>query len=330
MATTTTTTTVLETTIHKTSSISSPPKPPTHRASIRKALSSSLLLSQIIWAFIKDDVPAFVLPSSLFGVLGALASSAGLTTGPAAPVADVLARAPLVVLFNLANILVWDLSNQRAPEAVKEDRVNKPWRPIPSGRVTSNQTRRAVLVALPLVLLLNYTLGVHVDGLLLLVFCWYYNDLKGSDEFCREAVISLCYTLTNKISLQIALGPGAALSFRGYAWIGTVTAVALSTMHLQDLKDQEGDRLRARVTVPLVLGDQPARAIVALLLPTWSCACGYVWGNGKFWVCLPFAVFLAHRVWVKRTPKDDSKSWKLWCLWHMSLFFLPLMGGAQV
>ena len=326
--TTTVTTTLHEAIPNSISSIAKAQSP--SRNSIRKAVSSSLFFSQVIWGFIKDDVSAFVIPSSLFGILSALASGAEFVDGQAPSFSDVMQRIPIVVLFNLCNIFIWDLSNQRAPEAVEEDRVNKPWRPIPSGKITSNQTRRTVLIALPLVLALNYALGIHVDALLLLVFCWYYNDLKGSDEVCREFVIALCYTLTNKISFQLAIGTANTLSYRGYAWTATISMVALSTMHLQDLKDQEGDRLRERVTIPLVLGDQVARAIVAFLLPAWSCACAHFWGNGHYWVSLPFGIFLAQRVWNKRTPKDDSKSWKLWCLWHMTLFTLPLLGSANL
>nr|WBQ21660.1 hypothetical protein [Myrothecium sp.] len=279
----------------------------------------------IAWSFIKDDVPAFVVPSSLFGILGSLASGTPFSNGPAPNLSDLIVRIPLVFFFNLANILIWDLSNQRAPESAEEDRINKPWRPIPAGKITSNQTRQAVLIALPLVLVFNYALGVHVDGLLLLTLCWYYNDLKGSDEACRDVIIAVCYTLCNKISLQIAIGTHNTITHQGYLWIGTIALVALSTMHTQDLKDQEGDRLRDRATIPLIVGDAPARAILVVLLPIWSIFCGFYWGKGNYWASVPLSLVLARRLWMQRTPKDDSKSWKLWCLWHMTLFSLPLL-----
>jgi 4-hydroxybenzoate polyprenyltransferase len=328
----TTTTTVLVTSIHKEVPITTPDKsesPLQVHLSLRDAVNSTLSFCKIIWDFIRDDVFGFVIPSSIFGILSALSFSANLfTSGPSSSILHVLQRAPLVLLFNLANIIIWDLSNQRAPESVDEDRVNKPWRPIPSGRITPCQTRRVLLVWLPLVLVLNYVLGVHVDGLLLLTLGFYYNDLGGSDEVCRDGIIALCYTLTNKISFQIAIGPESVINYRGYVWIATIGLVALSTMHAQDLKDQVGDKLRGRITVPLFLGDEPARVIVALLLPLWSFVCGFYWGVGHYWISFPASLFLARRVWTRRTPKDDSKSWKLWCLWHMTLFFMPLLGGA--
>ncbi|KAH7311692.1 UbiA prenyltransferase family [Stachybotrys elegans] len=290
-------------------------------------LTKDVTFSLVVWGFIQDDVYGFVIPSTLFGVLGALASGAALSE-KAPLAAEVLARVPLVLAFNLVNILIFDMSNQRAPESVEEDRVNKPWRPIPSGRITTEQTRRGLLFVLPVAIALNYMLGVHADALLLLTFCWYYNDIKGNDEVCRDVVIAICYTLCNKISLQIAIGTDNAISANGYAWIATISAVALSTMHAQDLKDQEGDALRGRWTLPLFLGDEAARAIVSLLVPAWSFACALFWGNGHYWVSLPFGLYLARRVWMKRTPRDDKKSWKLWCLWHMTLFALPLLGGG--
>jgi 4-hydroxybenzoate polyprenyltransferase len=330
----TTTTTTLVTLIHKEVPITKLHKQENQleiHLSPQDAFKSTLSFCKIIWDFIQDDVFGFVIPSSIFGILSALSFSANLSSpDPSSSILHVLQRAPLVLLFNLANIVIWDLSNQRAPESVDEDRVNKPWRPIPSGRITPCQTRKVLLVSLPLVLVLNYALGVHADGLLLLTLGFYYNDLKGSDEVCRDAIIALCYTLANKISFQIAIGPESAINHRGYVWIATIGLVALSTMHTQDLKDQIGDKLRGRITVPLFLGDEPARAIVALLLPFWSCICGFYWGVGHYWISFPFSLFLARRVWTRRTPKDDSKSWKFWCLWHMTLFFMPLLGGATI
>ena len=55
-----------------------------------------------------------------------------------------------MLLWTWLNTLVFVLANQRLPDAVTEDALNKPWRPIPAGRITMARTRRLLIVAVPL------------------------------------------------------------------------------------------------------------------------------------------------------------------------------------
>jgi len=54
-----------------------------------------------------------------------------------------------VQFFYFYSLLIFDLAKQQSLESVEEDRVNKPWRPIPSGQITSEQTREAILYTAP-------------------------------------------------------------------------------------------------------------------------------------------------------------------------------------
>ncbi len=98
----------------------------------------------------------------------------------------VIARAPLVVLYNWGNLLIFDLANQRTPESAEEDRINKPHRPLPTGRMTPLQARRLLLASLPVVLTINYFLGPWIETALLFTLTWMYNDLGGGDEGAFE------------------------------------------------------------------------------------------------------------------------------------------------
>lgn len=81
-----------------------------------------------------------MLPQAIFGICGALAAPL-LASNPASNVAvsDILLRAPKVFFWVWMNLLCFDLVNQKNPESVLEDRVNKPTRPIPAGRITLAQ-----------------------------------------------------------------------------------------------------------------------------------------------------------------------------------------------
>ncbi len=167
-----------------------------------------------MWGFIESDFFTFAVPNTIFGLVSALASSQ-LLEGPQPLLVDVLRRGPSVLLFNFYNLLIFDIANQRSPEFIEEDRVNKPWRPIPSGQITSEQTRKAVLFIAPAALGLNYILGVWNAGLLVQVLSYYYNDLKGGSGLLRDVIIAISYGLANRTSLQLAIGPENTISSKG-------------------------------------------------------------------------------------------------------------------
>ncbi|KAI0153268.1 hypothetical protein GGR57DRAFT_503006 [Xylariaceae sp. FL1272] len=136
-----------------------------------------LRMINITWGFIGSDLFTFALPNTMYGILGALAGSQ-LLEGPPPRVAEVMKRAPIVMLFNFYSLLLFDLAYQWPYESVKEDRVNKPWRPIPSGMITPEQTRQALLFIAITALALNYSLGIWHEGMLIQILSYYYNELR--------------------------------------------------------------------------------------------------------------------------------------------------------
>ncbi|KAK1527954.1 hypothetical protein CPAR01_12512 [Colletotrichum paranaense] len=306
-----------------------------------------LRIPRLIWDFTESNFATFVVPNTAFGLLGGL-TGAPLTSGHAATL-SVVQHFPLVVAFNWYSVLIFDLANQRGPESVAEDLANKPWRPIPAGKVTPEQTRKAMLVAIPAVLALNYVLDVWKEGVFILILTWLYNDLRGGDELVRDAIIAVAYFLFNTASLKIAISGGAAaeaaagaaddvrvpitITHAGYVWAGIISAAILTTMQVQDLKDQAGDRGRGRATVPLFFGDRVSRTSLAVLVPFWSCVCVYVWHIRSSWaVLLPTlsGAMVVAAVLRTRTPETDARAWKLWCLWTVCLYSLPLVGDGFV
>ncbi|KAK8062546.1 hypothetical protein PG997_014643 [Apiospora hydei] len=286
---------------------------------------------RILWGFIESDFLTFAVPNSAFGLLGALAGSRLLNGPPPLPV-EVLRRSPAVLFFNFYSLLIFDLANQYPPESVEEDRVNKPWRPIPSGLVTSEQARQAMLLTAPVCLAANYMLGLWNEGLLVQVLSYYYNELNGGGGLFRDAIIAVSYGLANRASLKLATGPENVVSVSGHAWTAIVSGIILTTMHIQDLKDQRGDRKLRRKTLPLFLGDGLCRIALAILIPFWSLVNVGFWNLGfmsSSSYCL-LAVLISKRVLTKREKQDDARIWKLWCFWLTSLYALPLLTRSGV
>ncbi|KAM7199175.1 UbiA prenyltransferase [Rhypophila sp. PSN 637] len=278
-----------------------------------------------LWLFTESDFFTFVGPDSAFGIFGALAGPL-LLDNPDPPL-KVLARAPAVILFNWSNLLIFDLANQRLPESVEEDRINKPHRPLPSGRWTPTSCRRLLLVSLPAVFIINYLLGPWVQTSLLFTLTWMYNDLGGGDEdfIVRNLIIGFAFGLYNASSLQIAGGPGSRINDTGVIWTSIISLVIFTTMHSQDMKDQAGDRSRGRRTAPIVLGDFAARGTIAIPIAVWSVVCPLFWRAGfeGYVLTVPLGGYIIWRLYADRSFTGDRRSWKLWTLWTASLYFLP-------
>ena len=86
----------------------------------------------ILYLFTRDDFISIVIPNVTCGI--ALPLADGILHRP--PVAYVpISRAPLVMVWVWVNLLLFNMSNQSQPGAIEEDSVNKPWRPIVSGRM---------------------------------------------------------------------------------------------------------------------------------------------------------------------------------------------------
>ncbi|RDA86104.1 hypothetical protein CP532_1167 [Ophiocordyceps camponoti-leonardi (nom. inval.)] len=302
---------------------------------IKHSLLWTMRIPSLIWALTESDWATFVIPCTMFGLLGAPSLASGpapsLASGPAPASTQVLGRLPSVLVFNWSNLLSSNMANQRSPESVAEDRVNKPHRPLVTGLIGSSEgLRRAMFVSVPLTLGLSHWLGAGQQAMAIHVLVWLYNDLKGMDDFIvREVLLAVSYAVFNAGSLQLAAGSQARISRTGMAWLVVVSGIILTTMQVQDLKDQEGDRLRERRTLPLVLGEKLSRGSIAVSVCLWSIVCGRFWALSTrgIVVLLLIAGFVAWRVLTRRRSRDeDRRSWQLWCGWLMCVYTLPFIG----
>lgn len=290
-----------------------------------------------LWLFTVSDHKTFVLPQSAFGILGAL-SGPLLTADPKPKLSAVMLRIPHVLLWTWLNALIFALANQRLPDAVIEDKLNKPWRPLAASRMSTSQARRLLLCAIPLSLVgIFFCLGASEETVLLFCLTWMYNDLGGGEEHfvLRNLIIAAAYALYANGALRVACDQeGPTFAWRTHAWELMMAGVILTTMQVQDLKDQEGDRARARLTAPLVIGDALTRWTIALPILSFSIGCPAFWGidlsaiPGMIVVILG-AIVAARVIWF-RSQSADRATWKLWSYWLITLYTLPLAKNPDV
>ena len=252
-----------------------------------------------------------------------------MTTNSTPDLTSVAFRVPHTLLWMWSVILVFTIANQRLEESVLEDSINKPWRPMPSQRLTVPQARTLLLCAIPAVYLATLQLGAKDQALTGMVLTWMYNDLKGSDEdyVVRNLVNSLGLTTWSIGVTKVACGAaGHTLNAAGYRWLLIVGLIIFTTLQIQDFRDQTGDLKKGRRTAPLVWGDNFMRWVTASGIVFWSLAAPAWWTLGIPGYLLPMALGAAvgGRLLVKRDARADEKTWKLWALWMASLFALPL------
>jgi 4-hydroxybenzoate polyprenyltransferase len=278
--------------------------------------------------FTHADILTFALPTTLFAVFGAVSGTTLSTISPLS-LFTVLSRVPSIFLLVWSNLLVFDIANQRLPDAVLEDALNKPSRPLPSGRINPLQARRLLFIILPGVLALSFYLGPWQETLLLFSLNWMYNDLKGCDEdfVTRNLLIAIAYGLYNSAALRIACGVDSSITTLGVYWIILVSCVIFTTSHIGDLKDQAGDETRGRRSAPIVLGDGVARWAIAVAVIIWSITCPFFLGVRYWGYLIPVTVgcLVAIRTLLLRRSDDDTVTWKMWALWTVVLFSLPLV-----
>jgi 4-hydroxybenzoate polyprenyltransferase len=280
-------------------------------------------LGLTIWGFTESDFSTFVIPATLFGVLGGLAGNI-LSPDSTMTKQEVLLRAPLVLVFNWYTTLIVDIDNQRASEAIIEDRINKPTRPIAAGQITPDQARRWLLYGVPIALALDYMLGTWNESIIMITLSYLYNNLGGCDELVmRDLLLAAAYATINAGSLHVATGQ--QIRNEGLSWIGFISGVMLFTIHIQDFRDMKGDRERGRLTLPLLLGGSICRVVSAVVVTTASFACAYFWRPHYYAVSLStvLGLVVVGHVLLKRESEDDKRSYKIWALWLVSLYCVP-------
>ncbi|KAI0443564.1 hypothetical protein F4803DRAFT_574299 [Xylaria telfairii] len=298
-----------------------------------------LFHAHTLWLFTFSDIKTIVIPSTVFGLTNALAAPVfEITTVHKFDLIYLSRRSPFVILWVWLNLLPFNIDNQRTQLAIEEDGVNKPWRPIPSGRISSNQAGRIMLAAHVIVQAASISLGCGIrQALALVVLGAWYNNFGGADchPLVRNAINALGYVCFTSGAMEVAIGRPLPVFSRDsilLKWLGVTAAVIFTTVHTQDMYDQKGDALRGRLTVPIVIGDCLARWTIAFWLVVWGLSCP------QFWVVdytawggsVGMAILVASRTLSFRDVLSDRTTFAIWNVWISLVYLLPIWKLNQV
>lgn len=285
--------------------------------------------------FTYDQILDTVIPGTAFGALAALSSSA--LNLPSQNSFSVLQRIPQASLWLWVVILQFCVQNQRSKASMQEDSVNKPWRPMPSHRMTSEQAERLLDVTNIIASALSYKLNVMQIFLVYTCLITLYNDYGGGNKsgIVRNMFCGAGFTCYFSGALSICIGSENTLSSAAWDWIATTAfGILATTIQTQDFRDEAGDKARGRHTLVTELGRKVAFWTVFVSVSFWSIytplrffavgsktAILHVFFGGVLLV-------VATRAYRERNNRLDRTMYRVWCLWILSFCFLPFSAST--
>ncbi|KAF4910791.1 Fumagillin beta-trans-bergamotene synthase [Colletotrichum viniferum] len=298
------------------------------KETLSRSRRSPLYHLKTLYLFTKSDCKTVVLPQMLFAISSILTN--GFRDLDTLPTLTLTTFKPLIhaVIWIYSNLLLENLANQRLPGSMIEDAANKPWRPLPSGRITADQTRRIALYLVPSLMIFGAYSGAFRETTSFIAFVWMYNDLDAADTSIWWRNIANALGLMAFSAGALAITGGTVeygLKNAAVVWILTTGAVVLTTVHAQDLPDVVGDRAKGRKTVPLVYGDGVARWTLAVGVFSWSVFLPMFWelGWGGYALVVGLGLSMVCGTLWRRTVDDDEVVWKIWCAWAGLMYLLP-------
>lgn len=157
----------------------------------------------------------------------------------------------------------------------KIDKINKPQRPIPSGRISLKNAKNYSIILFLISILLSGLISYLVKDLtpLILVFCccllmyFYARNLKAMPLFGNIAVsllTALCFIFGGDI---LAFSTHSFLILRtGFALGFFAFFMTLAREITKDMEDIEGDKIESAETLPIVWGNRNSSILSSILI----------------------------------------------------------------
>ncbi|KAG1722542.1 UbiA prenyltransferase family [Suillus paluster] len=272
---------------------------------------SAMRYLQILYFFTRDDITTTIIPITLFAVV-------------AGPLSN-FQRCFHIVFWIWLHLLHFNVANQIIDP--QEDGKNKSSRPIPAGLISLEDAVVLRWALIPICLATSAYYSSQVFGLsfLLTLFILFYNELKAHEHWISKSFITAVGYACFEIGSTLIAGKDMSrLEPNAISAIVLSLAVFASTLHAQDFKDVEGDRLIGRKTLPIAFPNL-ARMSMMIALPLWSICLSRVWGVNALctFAFTAYAAIVGLRFMTCNTSQAARMSCKLYSLWFSVAHLLP-------
>ncbi|KAI0757357.1 UbiA prenyltransferase family [Daedaleopsis nitida] len=275
------------------------------------------LLAQFytLYLFTRSDMKTILLPTLVYGTA-------------AAPTSLTLAQVLPRTLWIWVHLLQFCTSNQCV--GVHEDAANKPWRPIPSRRITVARARALRWALLAACLALSARSGVLLPSAALALATVAYNELRLDSHWApRHVCNALGYAAFNAGATYVGCKGPQCVPETSISAAQVINAlVVLTTIHAPDLEDAAGDRLDGRRTLPVAF-PRASRAVLLVALLGWSAFLVRFWGTGAVFsaVLLGLGALAGVRFVALDSPEADHTSFRLYTVWLCTVQIVPFLVG---
>ncbi|KAG1786893.1 UbiA prenyltransferase family [Suillus plorans] len=278
---------------------------------LSQALDSGRRISGYImtlFLFTKSDVFTVLIPITL-------------STFAAASHPDIN-HIPDIIMWIWLHLLKHDIYNQMLdPE---EDQKNKPYRPLPAGHITAQNAADVHWLLVPVCLIFSAMYGIKAfacSACIEALSIW-YNEFGGDKTgLSKNLLTAIAYTNFELGAMAVI---GSSIDNIGACAVAFSSVVFATTLHAQDFKDEEGDRLTGRRTL-VTLFPTFARMSMMIGTPLWSFYLSRLWKVDL--VCslafVAYGTIVGARFVVYRTASAHKQSCKLYSLWFTLVHLLP-------
>lgn len=238
---------------------------------------------------------------------------------------------PLLILQSVfwtwLHVLQCALANQTlSPE---EDALNKPDRPIPSGRISQQDARllRWLCIIPCLALSFSYGIVVFKASAWLSIFLYIYNELSFNAHWLSRNLLNgaglACFEIGATL---ITADDNTRLAPAAIKAIILSSSVFVTTIHTQDFKDVLGDKEIGRTTLPLIF-PKASRISILVLLPLWSFLLQWLWGTNQIvsYFLVALSIIIGGRFVFKTSVLADQRSFLLYNVWLCLTHLLPAL-----
>uniref|UniRef100_A0A0W0EY46 Uncharacterized protein n=1 Tax=Moniliophthora roreri TaxID=221103 RepID=A0A0W0EY46_MONRR len=208
------------------------------------------------------------------------------------------------------HLLAFDIKNQLI--GIEEDRLCKPDRPFPSGRISPEKGQALYITVVAASFCLSFFQGLTVVSTAYFCATTLYNEYGLSRNLVLKsptgAVGYMCYCW----GTTYIMGHNQPLDTTAISAIICSGLVFSFTGHAQDFRDRSGDALMGRKTVPLALSPGAARWSLFFIIFAFTMGLIQFWSPplpvSTTFICLCFVTSL--RFIIHQSEEEDRKSFR--------------------
>ncbi|KAJ7485699.1 UbiA prenyltransferase family [Mycena latifolia] len=261
--------------------------------------------------FTYSDFKTIVLPVTVFACAAAPVQSAG--------------RFMYGVFWIWLHLLQVDVSNQY--RSIAEDAINRPWRPLPGGRMSQKSAAlmRWLLVPICIFSSLPFGRGVGLSSISLTLLLVAHDEIGFAGHWISKNLINSIGYLSFEFGATNIMNVNPQLDRIALQALTCSGLLILTTIHAQDFSDVHGDMVLGRLTLP-IYAPSTSRVFTLIALGIWSVGLGWLWNLGprsQFFLCGLGGV-VGWRFFRLRTPSDDASTFIAYNFWLLLAHALPV------